>query len=177
MTNSAACDYSDMTVRYGPCDANGFRTRSFSWIQPQICNPNTGVALNVSDTQPCRWFSSSLFSLEGTRKLKERAIANTTPFAAPCEAGSVRDPASHQCVFCPEGTARQSDEDECHPCPAGNEGVATITFEEFYEFNNGLSAYCIQPCASRQVENPLQTPNIKQTNNKRSDPILVSTPI
>ncbi|CAI7823883.1 unnamed protein product, partial [Closterium sp. NIES-53] len=129
----------DATPTFTPCVASSrSRTRVWSWLAPQVCQPDPAHGLPPNTTEPCE----------------------------PCPSGqhAVVDSASDTltCTFCPTGTARNTSEastvpplpppgtaapppaapsttsdETCHPCQPGEVAVKMLLLEHFRTVEDG----------------------------------------
>ncbi|CAI5978641.1 unnamed protein product [Closterium sp. NIES-64] len=145
----------DATPTFTPCVASSrTRTRVWSWLSPQVCQPDPAHGLPPNTTEPCE----------------------------PCPSGqyAVVDSATDTltCTFCPTGTARNVSEaptvqplpppgaaappsaapsttsdETCHPCQPGEAAVRMLLLEHFRtveegKLPSGFQTGCSGECGS-----------------------------
>jgi len=115
------CTTRDYEAYYSECEEGNVRTKFYRWLEPMICNPNSGVQLPPPQyNQTC----------------------------APCNPGERRS--GHNCVYCEEGSMSVGGPTAtCQRCPAGTYAPKKRSFSSWNRWPENSTLFCATgPCGT-----------------------------
>ncbi|KAJ3452120.1 hypothetical protein M0812_03884 [Anaeramoeba flamelloides] len=123
------CTESDWEWYYSYCNASHLRTKIWRLIDPVICDTNRGVTPDDKLSEPGKPCEECV-----PGEIEVEKIEN--------------DETVYVCEYCPNGTKRAENEDECTPCPAGTEALKSKYYQDFDRWPHDFQTSCSGDCGT-----------------------------
>ncbi|CAI5523698.1 unnamed protein product, partial [Closterium sp. Naga37s-1] len=129
----------DATPTFTPCVASSrTRTRVWSWLSPQVCQPDPAHGLPPNTTEPCEPCPSGQYAVVDSATDTLTCTFCPTGTARNVSEASTVQPLPPPGAAAPPSAAPSTTSDEtCHPCQPGEAAVRMLLLEHFRTVEDG----------------------------------------
>ncbi|CAI5947156.1 unnamed protein product [Closterium sp. NIES-64] len=145
----------DATPTFTPCVASSrTRTRVWSWLSPQVCQPDPAHGLPPNTTEPCEPCPSGQYAVvDSATDTLTCTFCPTGTARNVSEASTVQPPPPPGAAAPPSAAPSTTSDETCHPCQPGEAAVRMLLLEHFRtveegKLPSGFQTGCSGECGS-----------------------------